>query len=390
MEKLSLTTSIISGTIAKPKILMVDDKPENLIALERLLGDLPIELYKAVSGNEALKLTLYHDFSLVLLDIQMPEMDGYELAEILRSEDKTARIPFIFISAIYTDHIHVFKGYEKGAFSFVTKPFEPYVLLNKIDFFIEKYQQDQALKKAHLILEKRVKERTLELERSNKELEQFAYVASHDLQEPLRTTSNFVSLIKDKYHNKLDEQGQEFLQFVTDSTERMRTLVHGLLEYSRIGRNKEKKWVDCNELVNDVIMDIDLLITENKAEVSVAKLPNRICAYPEELKQMFQNLITNAIKFKKANTSPKIKITSSEETDHWKFQVKDNGIGIEDQFHDRIFIIFQRLHLRNEVEGNGIGLSHCKKIAQLHLGKIWVESNLEEGSTFFFTITKNF
>ena len=127
---------VIAGrNLDKPNILMVDDRPENLVALGRLLGDLPVNLFKATSGNEALRLTLHHDFALALLDIQMPQMDGYELAEFLRQEEKTQHMPFIFISAIYTDSINVFQGYEKGAFSYITKPFEPEVLINKVKYF---------------------------------------------------------------------------------------------------------------------------------------------------------------------------------------------------------------------------------------------------------------
>ena len=134
----------------KPKILIVDDRPENLVALERVLKDLNVELIKATSGNEALKATLYHEFVLALLDIQMPEMDGYELAGILREEEKTSHLPFIFISAVYTDNLNVFKGYEKGAFSFITKPFQPEILVNKVKFFIEKHQQEMELSLIHI------------------------------------------------------------------------------------------------------------------------------------------------------------------------------------------------------------------------------------------------
>jgi two-component system, sensor histidine kinase and response regulator len=399
----------------KPKILIVDDKPENLLALRTVLKGLEVDLIEAKSGNEALKATLYNDFALALLDIQMPEMDGYELASILREEEKTANMPFIFISAVYTDNLNVFKGYEKGAFSFITKPFQPEILINKVKYFIDKHQQQitlhklyEELKKANtelelsnLKLDERVKERTKELEKTNKrleymldvlsaknhELEQFAYIASHDLQEPLRTVSSFAQLLEKGYKNKLDERGDLFLKNILQSSERMRTLISGLLEYSRIGSEKNKSETDCNELLKELLNDLSLIIEENNAKVAVHPLPT-LPVYKNELKQLFQNLITNALKFQQKNNTPQIEIGAEEQLNYWKFYVKDNGIGIEPEYHQKVFIIFQRLHSRTEFEGSGIGLAHCKKIAELHEGKIWVESDLNKGSTFYFTITK--
>src|SRR3977135_3932720 len=158
----------------KSKILIVDDKPENLVALRRVLKDLDIELVQATSGNDALKATLRNDFALALLDIQMPEMDGYELAGILREEEKTAHLPVIFISAVYTDNLNVFKGYERGAFSFITKPFQPEILINKVKFFIEKHQQEIALSG----LNKELENKNRELVFINEELESFSYSVS--------------------------------------------------------------------------------------------------------------------------------------------------------------------------------------------------------------------
>src|SRR5690606_38146702 len=198
---------------ARPRILLVDDRPENLIALERILEPLPVELNKATSGNEALRLCLHHDFALALLDIQMPGMDGYELARILREDARTEHMPFIFISAIYKDPVNIFKGYEAGAFSYLTKPFEPRIQINKVRFFIEKYEQERSLKDLQAILEQRVVERTAELQRSNADLEQFAYVASHDLQEPLRMVTSYVQLLQRRYADELDEDANEFIAF---------------------------------------------------------------------------------------------------------------------------------------------------------------------------------
>jgi signal transduction histidine kinase len=380
----------------------VDDRYENLLAIRTVLRDLDLELVEVQSGNDALKATLRHDFALALLDVQMPEMDGYELASILREEEKTARLPFIFISAVYTDNLNVFKGYEKGAFSFITKPFQPEILINKVKFFIEKHQQELALQDLNKKLELRVQERTRELESANsdlehmlllmksknEELEQFAYIASHDLQEPLRTTSSYVALLEKEIKSKLDERSELYLKHITNSSERMRTLITGLLEYSRIGKEKEKELVDIGQIVTDVLTDIDTVIKENNAKIIVHPLP-KLQAYPIELRQLFQNLITNALKFRKKDVDPVIEINAVEENNAWKLSVKDNGIGIDEKFFPRIFIIFQRLHARKDYSGNGIGLAHCKKIAELHKGNIWVESKPNEGSTFYVTLSKN-
>jgi signal transduction histidine kinase/ligand-binding sensor domain-containing protein len=224
-----------------------------------------------------------------------------------------------------------------------------------------------------------------ELERKNKELEQFAYVASHDLQEPLRTTSTSAEMLQRFYKGKLDERADKYLGFITQSTERMRTLISDLLEYSRIGKKKELKSVDCNQVVQEVLADLGAAIDEAGASITHEYLPV-VFGYPTELKQLFQNLIINAIKFRKKNTSPEIRISSEKLDGYWKFAVADNGIGMDPQYSEKIFIIFQRLHSRNEYPGSGIGLSHCKKIAELHKGKIWVDSEPNKGSTFHFTI----
>jgi PAS domain S-box-containing protein len=225
----------------------------------------------------------------------------------------------------------------------------------------------------------------LELERKNKELEQFAYVASHDLQEPLRTTISFVEIFRQQYFGKLDSKADKYLNYIVEASDRMRVLIKDLLDFSRIGINKDLEKVDCNIIFHDVIRDIDKAIKDSNAEIKAEHLPV-ISGYATELKQLFQNLIINSIKFRKKNVPLKINIAAHKENDYWRFAFTDNGIGIDQQHNERIFIIFQRLHTRSEYQGSGIGLSHCKKIVELHHGKIWVESTPNEGSTFYFTI----
>ena len=225
------------------------------------------------------------------------------------------------------------------------------------------------------------------MESKNQELEQFAYVASHDLQEPLRTISGFVDLLQKEYREKLSGNGDIYLNYLSNASDRMKVLIKDLLDYSRIGREKAAMPVDCDELLEEVVADLGNSIRESDARVHFANLPV-LYAYPTELKLLFQNLIANAIKFRHAQRTPEISITAETGNNGWKFMVCDNGIGIEKQNLERIFIIFQRLHNRTQYEGSGIGLAHCKKIVELHGGNIWAESVPDVGSKFVFTISK--
>ena len=242
---------------------------------------------------------------------------------------------------------------------------------------IEKTQN--ALKEINTDLEKRVQERT-------KELEQFVYVASHDLQEPLRTISNFVGLIEEEYFGKLDKDMDQNLRFIVTAASNMQNLIKDLLDISRIGTTSTFEAVDCNDILKEVTAELGISIKESNTKITSSILPvlrgNKI-----ELKQLFQNLISNAIKFRKKNAIPKIEITGEEKVTGYHFTIKDNGIGIEELYKDRIFIIFQRLHTSAEYPGTGIGLATCKKIVARHNGEIWVESKPGEGSSFYFTIS---
>jgi PAS domain S-box-containing protein len=252
----------------------------------------------------------------------------------------------------------------------------------------EKKRLEKEIRDVNLSLEKKVQQRTAELEIKNKELEQFAYVASHDLQEPLRTTSSFVELLRKQYYGKIDENANRYIDYVIQASDRMKTLIKDLLDYSRIGREKQFEPVDCNTAFAEVTADLAKVIKENKAVITAEQLPV-VNAFPTELKLLFQNLISNSIKFQKPGVAPYIDISTSKESTHWHFRFRDNGIGIEKQYQQRIFIIFQRLHNRSVYEGSGIGLAHCKKIVELHGGTIWVESEAGKGSTFHFTIAEN-
>lgn len=227
--------------------------------------------------------------------------------------------------------------------------------------------------------------RNKELKQKNAELEQFAFISSHDLQEPLRTISDFVGLLQQQYVGKLDEKADKYLSFIAQSSKRMRTLIKDLLHYSQIGNEKINEPVDCAALLHEVKTNIGKIIAEKRAEIHSDPLPV-ITGNATGIKQLFQNLVINAIKFRKKDSIPEIKISAKKKGAYWEFSFTDNGIGIEQQHSQRIFDIFKRLHPRTEYTGSGIGLSHCKKIVELHGGKIWVKSEPEAGSTFYFTI----
>ncbi|MFY9307927.1 MAG: PAS domain S-box protein [Bacteroidia bacterium] len=227
---------------------------------------------------------------------------------------------------------------------------------------------------------------TEELKRSNAELEQFAYVASHDLQEPLRMVTSYLQLLEKRYKEQLDSDAFEFIAFAVDGSNRMRNLIHSLLEYSRINRIKPFEWIDTKELINDVLLNLQTSIAENKAVITIRDMPQIYGDYVL-INQLFQNLIANAIKFRN-ETVPKIVISASETEEEYVFSIADNGIGIQAEYVEKIFVIFKRLHSKEKYPGTGMGLAICKKIVERHNGKIWVESVPENGSVFYFTLKK--
>ena len=224
-----------------------------------------------------------------------------------------------------------------------------------------------------------------QLEIKNKELEQFAFIASHDLQEPLRTINSFTELLTEEYAEKFDTNANTYIRFISQSAIRMRDLITRLLEYSRLGNNISSEQTDCNIIVKRVMENLHASIKESGAIIKAENLPV-LNAYPIELELLFQNLIGNAIKFRKKTVAPEIIIKAEKIERAWQFSLTDNGIGIDAKHFEKIFLLFQRLHSRDNFEGSGIGLSQCKKIAELHNGKIWVESKTGEGSIFYFTI----
>lgn len=226
-----------------------------------------------------------------------------------------------------------------------------------------------------------------DLEVKNKELNQFAMITSHDLKEPLNSFTGVIQLLREEYQEKLDEQANELLNFMSQANVRMLNVINDVLDYGRLGQGKELTTIDCNEVIEMVKQDFAAKIAETNTSLQVEELPI-INGYKTEIRLLFQNLVSNAIKFRKLDVAPTIKVSVTQKNG-WTFAVQDNGIGIEEQHKDKVFNIFKRLHSESEYEGSGIGLAHCKKIVDLHKGKIWVESDYGVGSTFYFTIPKD-
>jgi len=280
---------------------------------------------------------------------------------------------------------------EAYDFPFTDVDGTPLILEMDVDV-TEQRQTQNALKKINETLEEQVKERTqelsksnIELKRSNKELKQFAYISSHDLQEPLRMVTSFTQLLERRYKGQLDNEADDYIEFIVEGAHRMKYLIDDLLAFSRLNTQaKELESVELENVIDDVLSNLSVTIKENKACITYDPLPT-VNADKTQMMQVFQNLIANAIKFQGSNP-PKIHISAHKDEKEWKFAVTDNGIGIDPEYQKQIFEVFKRLHTREEYPGSGIGLSVSQKIIRRHGGNIWVESELGKGSTFYFTI----
>jgi len=339
---------------------------------EEVIGHQAEEL-KLVSPDEEARLLP------ILLDLIEESRTPAELQALSREESE--KLVFKLKEAMGHNGLVVLYTRKNGETFYAIISYDIIEIDNK-KYTVTSYQDVNEQK----IAEKKIIDYSIELERQNKEIEQFAYIASHDLQEPLRTISNFSILLTEKLETNQDEEIQEYLSYINGGTKRMSGLIFDLLEYSRIGKNISKEQIDCDKLLAEVLTDMAADIKESGAEINAQKLPV-INGYIY-LKSVFQNLISNAIKFQKTREHPVIKISATDKGKEFLFSFKDNGIGIEEIYHNRIFLIFQRLHTRAEYDGTGIGLSQCQKTVELHGGKIWVESELGKGSTFYFTIPK--
>ncbi|MEO6613716.1 MAG: response regulator [Chitinophagaceae bacterium] len=401
------------------KILVVDDREDNLFSIEAILEKDNYTIVKANSGRAALKVLLNeHDFSLILMDVQMPDLNGFETATIIYERDKLKNIPIIFITAYSNDEDHVFRGYKMGGVDYIYKPINPDLLRVKVSVFVELYrknrqlqQQESKLLSANSSLQKEIEERKLSeekvqhlnqqliennahLKQMNEELDQFAYMASHDLQEPLRKIQMFSDKILVK--KDPDEETTKYFSKIISASKRMQSLINNLLDFSRHSvRSSDFKKTDLNQLLKETLNELEMDIEKSGASIQVGNLPV-IAAVPGLMQQLFYNLLSNAVKFRKKAIAPVIDINAAEMTPeeflqlsghvngsiYYKITIADNGIGFDEQYSEDIFKVFKRLHSYQQYEGTGVGLSICKKIVEQHGGFIRAKSVVDEGSTF--------
>ncbi len=361
-----------STSTANLRVLFVEDEPADVELAVRAVQQRGFEVSADVTQTEQefTNLVRSNSYDVILADYNLPIWNGMESVAVLRREGLD--IPVIVVSGTLGELTAV-ECIKQGAADYVLKDHLP-----RLPESIRRALNEKRLRDEH-------KQAQQDLARSNQDLEQFAYVASHDLQEPLRMVATYTQLLAERYHGQLDANADKYIQYAVDGALRMQTLVQDLLTFSRVGRqDTDPQSIDCNGVVAMAIKNLQAAISESGAQILCDPLPV-ICADGLQLQQVFQNLIGNAIKFRGSEPLV-IRVSAVQDGKAWVFSVADNGIGIAPEHSEIIFAIFKRLHTRAEYPGSGIGLSICKKIIERHGGRIWVESGLGRGSTFRFTM----
>jgi signal transduction histidine kinase len=356
----------------KLRVLVVEDEPADVELVLRALRQAGFEASGDVAqtAEEFTDLVRRNSYDVILADYKLPNWNGMESVEALRREGLD--VPVIVVSGSLGELTAV-ECIKQGAADYVLKDH-----LARLPESVRRAMQEKRLREEH-------KQGQEALARSNQDLEQFAYVASHDLQEPLRMVATYTQLLAERYRGKLDDDADKYIHYAVDGALRMQTLVQDLLAFSRLGRQgTDLQSTDCNVVVETAVKNLQTAVHESGAQVTHDHLP-AVVTDGAQLPQVFQNLIGNAIKFR-GSDPPAIRISASKKGREWVFAVADNGIGIAPEHAEIIFVIFKRLHTRAEYPGSGIGLAICKRIIERQGGKIWVESQRGQGATFKFTL----
>jgi signal transduction histidine kinase len=385
------------------KILLVDDQPDNLLSAEAVLESLGEEIVEASSGRQALRQLLDHDFAVILLDVMMPGMDGFETASLIRQRERSRHTPIIFLTALGKNEEHLFRGYEVGAVDYLFKPIVPEVLRSKVAIFVELHRKTLLLKRHSELLEQRnaqlvdadyeihrlnehLEKRVQELDALNRELETFSYSVSHDLRAPLARIAGFSQALLESYADGMDETGKLYLERVNGSARGACNLVDDLLNLSRVTRGELRRvTVDMSALAESVAAEIQSRDESREVQFLITGGLTAV-GDPSLLRVVLHNLLDNAWKFTGKEAHPRIEFGGGLEAGTLVFFVRDNGAGFDAAKADKIFSPFQRLHPSSEFEGTGIGLATAERIIGRHGGRIWANGEVARGATFSFTL----
>ena len=401
---------VIAQTTQRVKILLVDDQPENLLSAEAVLESLGQEIVRANSGREALRHLLTDDFAVILLDVMMPEMDGFETAALIRQRERSRTTPIIFLTALGRSEEHVFRGYDVGAVDYLTKPIVPEILRSKVAVFVELARKN-ALIEAHAellqkknveleqmisqlrraedeikLLNRHLQSRVEDLIAVNRELDSFSYTVSHDLRAPLIRIDGFSRALLENYGDKVDEHGRVYLERVRSASQRMCQLVDDLLNFSRVGRmDMHPERVDLCEIARSVAAEIQTRDPERQATFVI---PDHVMATGDGtlLRSVLANLLENSWKFTRRREDASIQFGITQQDGVLTYFVRDNGAGFDPALEHKLFRPFERLHSASEFEGTGIGLATVERVIKRHGGRIWAEGSVNNGATFYFTL----
>lgn len=386
----------------RPKILIVDDKPENLIALEKVLNVFDVEFFRSESGNDALVKTLMHNFALAIVDVQMPEMDGFETVELMRQEEKTKLLPVIFVSAIYTEDSHIVKGIETGAVDFIPKPIMPVILQGKVKIFLDLYNHkthlEDIVKKRTIELNKINKKLKLEiterknayqqLKESNEELDAFSYTVAHDLKSPLGIIMGFAELIFENYSELSKDEILKYLKIIINDSKKTQEIISALLLFANIKKSEVRlQNLNMGNIIKETIKRLEPIIKKNKTEIILPEIWPISFGYAPWIEEVWVNYISNAIKY--GGKPPLIEIgTDNHKTKNVsegkvRFWIRDNGPGISPENQKRLFEKFERLD-QLKIQGHGLGLSIVRRIVEKLGGDVGFEN--QNGSLFYFTL----
>jgi len=357
------------------KILLVDDRPENLVALAAALRPLNQELVSAQSGEEALRCLLNDDFAVILLDVQMPGMDGFETAAEIKERERSRHIPIIFLTAISRELHQQLRGYEVGAVDYIAKPFDPWVLRSKVAVFVDLYDKTR-----------RVEEQAAQLARSNNELEQFAEIVSHDLRNPLVSVVGYLQMLGDGSAGELPGDAKEFVERSLRAAESMGALIDDLLSYALAGKAVGTlRATDSSQAVDRALSNLHADIETAGATIKANPLPV-VRADSSQLTRLFQNLIGNSVKYRSDDRPLEVAIDAERDADQWTFSISDNGSGLVSEEAGSVFTMFYRGSSAQGRPGSGIGLAICKKVVEGHGGRIWAEPGDGGGTVVRFTL----